>query len=260
MTAHTLLARIYTPRQLRQIEKQLRAQFEGLNVNSRIIGTVVDKWAQVDISGEDESIATNYLAKEFGFCPETLISVRKFAALKGYITDLRKSGEALFLDVGIFQPAPIYAQIPLQRLQAQIVDGRKLALNKIAEIFGFCEDLPLNVKITAVDKTGEHLEAELTTLQAETYITWEESLLDRLIVVGSINSEINRTLSYTGLNRDIIAVEPLGPFEQVLTCKLGTDAAGLISKIGRNLRNTRIEVFSPRRIRQFFKTEDQPAQ
>ncbi|HEX9262572.1 MAG TPA: DUF2110 family protein, partial [Candidatus Bathyarchaeia archaeon] len=182
-------------------------------------------------------------------------NVRKFTVLKGYITDLGKSEETLCLDVGIFQPATIFAQIPLRRLQAQIVDGRKLALNKVAEVFGFCEDLPLTIKITTVDKTEKHLEAELTNTQAETYITWEESLLDRLIVIGSTNSEINRTLRYTGLNRDIVAVETLGPFEQVLTCKLGTDAAGLISKIGRNLRNTRIEVFSPSRIRQFFKTE-----
>jgi hypothetical protein len=41
-------------------------------------------------------------------------------------------------------------------------------------------------------------------------------------------------------------------FEHALVCKLGTDAAGLISKLGRILRSARFAVFNPRRIRGFL--------
>jgi hypothetical protein len=59
-------------------------------------------------------------------------------------------------------------------------------------------------------------------------------------------------LEYAKLNRDVISVEPLGMFEHALTCKLGTDAAGLISKIGRILKNARFAVFNPRKISGFL--------
>lgn len=253
---HTLLVRVYSPRQLRQFEELLKLPFEGLDVEAKIVGTVANRWIQIDVSGEDEAIATNYLAKEFGFCPIELENAQKFADLKGYMVDSGKSNDELCVDVGIFQPSSVYAAIPLSRLQAQIVDGRKLALKKIAELFGFCEDLPVNVKITAVDKTANRLEAELSTMQIEKYTSWSESLLDRLIVIGSSLHEIKRTLNSTGLDRDIIAIEHLGTFEHALTCKLGTDAAGLISRIGRNLRNARFTVFNPRKIRQFLRTQN----
>ena len=45
-------------------------------------------------------------------------------------------------------------------------------------------------------------------------------------------------------------------FEHVLTCKLGTDAAGLIPKIGRNLRNAKFAVFNPKRLREFLEAKN----
>jgi len=254
LTTHTLLARIYNPRQLRQIEDMLKLPFEGLDVDVKFGGAAVNRWVQLDVSGEDEAIATNYLAKEFGFCPTAFENVQKNATLKGYVVELGKSTEELRVDVGVFQPATVYVSIPLRHLQAELVDGRKLTLKEIAELFGFYEDLPVNVKITTVDKAENHMEAELSAEQADQYVSWQESLLDRLIVLGSSLHEVKRTLDYTGLNRDIIAVEPLGTFEHALTCKLGTDAAGLISKIGRNLRNARFTVFNSRKIREFLKS------
>jgi len=254
MTTHTLLARIYSARQLRQIEDMLKVPFEGLDVEAKIIGTTVNRRVQIDVSGEDEAIATNYLAKEFGFSPTAFEDVQKNETLKGYIVDLGKSAEELRVDVGVFQPAVVYAEVPLGNLQAQLLDGRKLTLKEAAALFGFCDDLPINVKITQVNTAENRFGAELANAQVEQYVSWRESLLDRLIVLGSSLHEVKRTLDYTGLNRDIIAVETLGTFEHALTCKLGTDAAGLIGKIGRNLKNAKFTVFNPRKIKQFLKS------
>src|SRR3989304_9525224 len=108
MTTHTLLARIYKAQQLRQIEDMLKLPFEGLDVEAKIMGTAVNRWVQVDVSGEDEAIATNYLPKEFGFCPTAFENVQKNATLKGYVVELGKSTEALHVDVGVFQPQTVY--------------------------------------------------------------------------------------------------------------------------------------------------------
>ena len=257
MTTLTLLIKINNDSQLKQIDKALKLAFEGLEVEAKILSTVADGWIQIALTGEDEEIATNYVIKEIGLCPSSLGNVKKFSTLNGYISTLKKNGEELLVDVGVFEPKVVHATIPLRRLQAQLVDGRKIALGKIAALFGFCKGLPVSVKVTRLSEEESHIEAELSALQVEKYGRWRESLLDRLIVLGSSLYEVKRTLDYAGLNRDIISVESWGMFEHALVCKFGTDAAGLIPKIGRNLKNAKFTVFNPKRLLQFLEAKDE---
>jgi hypothetical protein len=252
MTELALLTKTYNVNQLKQIDNMLKAQFEGLDVEAKVTAAGAGRWVQVSLSGEDEAIATNYLRKEFGFCPASLENVKKYSTLKGYIVDFGKCPDTLFVDVGVLQPETVYVAVPLRHLQAVLADGMKLALKKIAELFGFCNDLPINIKVTTLDMEKKLIEAKLATEQLERVTIWQESLLDKLIVLGSTLKEVKRMLNYTGLDRDVINIEPLGMFEYALTCKLGTDAAGLISQVGRNLRNSRFVVFNPRKIKEIL--------
>jgi hypothetical protein len=251
MTALTLLIKIHSHTRLKQVDKALTLLFKGLEVEAKVLGTVGDGWVQVDLAGEDEAIATNYLIKEAGLCPSSFEEVSNFSTLKGYIKNIGKSEGALTVDVGIFQPKIVYAKVVLSRLQTQLINGKKAALSKIAELFGLCEGLPIKVKATNLNEEENHIDAELSTGQIETYIAWCESLLDRLLVLGTSLREIETTLQHAKLERDVIDVEPLGLLEHVLTCKLGTDAAGLIPKIGRNL-NAKFAVFNPKPLRAFL--------
>jgi len=253
MTTLTLLTKINNDNQLKQIDKALKLAFEGLEVEAKILGTVADRWVQIALAGEDERIATNYVIKEIGLCPSNFGNAKKFSALNGYITNVEKNGEELSIDVGVFQPKIVHATIPLCHLQAQLVDGRKIALGKIAELFGFCKDLPVNIKVIRLNEEESRIEAELSSRQIRKYMVWRESLLDRLVVLGSAFHEIQMTLEHAKLDRDVIDVEPFGLLEHALTCKLGTDAAGLIPKIGRNLKNAKFSVFNPKRLREFLK-------
>jgi hypothetical protein len=253
MTDLALLTKTYNANQLKQIDNMLKAQFEGLDVEAEVTAAGAGRWVQVSLSGEDEAVATNYMRREFGFCPVSLENVKKYFTLKGYIVDFGKSPDTLFVDVGVFQPEAVYAAVPLRHLQAVLAEGRKLALKKIADLFGFCNGMPINVKVTALDMEKKLVEAELATELLERLKAWQESLLDKLIVLGSSLKEVKRMLNYTGLDRDVISIEPLGMFEYALTCKLGTDAAGLISQVGRNLRNSRFVVFNPRKIKESLK-------
>jgi hypothetical protein len=244
----TLLAKASSSSQMEQIGKILQDALEGLEVETKILDTVADRWVQITIDGEDESIAANYVAKEVGVCPVSLQEVKRFSALNGYAANLEKSKEELLIDVGVFQPKTVYAAVPLQVLQAQLVDGRKIALKKIAELYGLCEDLPLNVKINSLKEAENRVEAELSNTQLTRFKVWRESMLDRLLVLGSSLPKIKATVGYTGLSRDILDIEPLGTLAYALTCKLGTDAAGLIPKIGRRLRAARFVVFDPEKL------------
>src|SRR3990170_1212657 len=207
MTTRTLLARIYKPRHLNHIGKRLEHLLEGLDVELKILGVVADRWVQLDISGEDEAVALNLVAKETGFCPASFGNLRKYETLKGYITNPEKSGEELIVDVGVFEPQTICAALSLQTLQAQLVDGRKLSMREVSELFGLCEDLPINIKVTKLNENEKRIEAELSRGQVEKYKFWQESLLDRLIVIGASLNEVKRTVDYAGLNRDVVSVE-----------------------------------------------------
>ena len=252
MTTLTLLPRINNDKQLKQIDASLKRTFEGLNVEAKVLGTVAGRWAQLALSGEDEGIATSYVLKEIGVCPASVENVNEFSELKGFITNLEQSKEDLSVDVGVFKPEVVHATVPLRSLQAHLVDGRKVALKRIAELLGFCENLPIEVKVVRLDGEKVKMEAELSRKQKSVYDNWRESLLDRLLVLGPSLYEIKRTLEHAKLDRDVIGVEPLGTFEHALTCKLGTDAAGLIPKIGRPLKDAKFAVFNPKRLRQFL--------
>ena len=221
---------------------------EDLSVEAKILGAAADKWVQVSLSGEDETVATNLLARDFGFCPITLEKAKAAGALKGYVVNLAESTKELRVDVGIFQPATVYASVPLKHLQAELAGEKDTSLKKLAEMWGFSDNLPLTIKITGATAKGNRLDATLDASQIEKFKLWRDSLLDRLIILGASDYQVKLALEQAGLNRDVIDVDALGMFEHALVCKLGTDAAGLVPRLGRNLHKATFNVFGPRKL------------
>jgi hypothetical protein len=248
MTTLTLLTKIYNTHQLKQMDKTLGDLLGGLAIEATVTGTPANKWVQLDLEGEDEEIAANLLQRETALCPTSLSNVKKFASLKGYIANLQKNPDQLLLDVGIFEPKTVYATVPLKHLQAKLGQGKALSLKQLSELWGFSDNLPLNLKVLNVKPEENLLEAELQLKQVETLLNWRDSLLDRLIILGSPLYEVKAAVEQEGLSRDVIDYENLGMFEHALVCKLGTDAAGLIGRLGRRLRKSRFVVFNPKRV------------
>jgi hypothetical protein len=252
MPTLTLLAKAHNNYQLKLVDKLLRSSLEGLNIELKINGVTSRRWVQIAVSGEDEKIALNCLASEFGFCPTRLESVDRFSTAKGLIVALDKNKGEIFVDIGVSSPDPIDATVPLQCLQAQLVDGRKTALGKIAELFGFCKNLPLTVKVLRIDEEENKIEAMLAEKQLVQYRNWTRSLLDRLMILGASLQDVEWALKTAECNRDVINIEPLGMFEHAVVCKLGTDAAGLMPKIGGKLQQATFNIFNPRKIIEFL--------
>jgi hypothetical protein len=248
MTTLTLLTKIYNSHQLKQIDQILADLIGDLSVEAAVTGTAANKWVQLELSGEDEAVVAKLLERETGFCPVSLENVKKFSALKGYVTSLDKSTTELSLDIGVFDPKTVHAVISLNSLQTHLAEGKKSSLKKIGEEWGLCDNLPLNIKVLNADAAANRVEAELQAGQVHKYRLWRDSLLDRLIVIGASLQEVNAAVAQEGLSRDVIEVESMGMFEHALVCKLGTDAAGLIGRIGRRLRKARFTVFNPKRI------------
>lgn len=254
MPAVTLLLKAYDNAQLEQVDRFLKTALEGLKIEIEPCEITSHDWVQTVISGEDETVAQNYLAREIGLCPTRLEFVSKFSTMKGQIRGL-EGGKEVVVDVGIFSPEFVTAKISTSRLQTQLVDGRKTALIRIAELFGFSKNLPLFIKILNVDKEGRRLEAELAEKQLTRYREWVRSMLDRLLILGASSYDVESALKREGFERDVVNVEALGLFDHVVTCKLGTDAVGLIPKIGRRLQSATLTAFTPKKILNFLGQE-----
>ena len=252
MTTLTLLTKLRYAHQLSEIRDDLKLKLQGLKVEAKIMGTEIDRRVQIALVGEDKEIAINLIGKEIGFCPVNFENLGKFSTLKGYIEASDTNSTELKVDVGVFQPKIFPATLPLSRLRAQLVGGKKISLSKLCEFFGLSEDLPLKVRITNLHKKTGLIAIELSKQQVEEYATWQDALLDKLIVLGVPFHQVRNTVMRLKLKRDVICVERLSIFSHVLTCKLGTDAVGLIPKIGRILKSAKFAVYSPRRILAFL--------
>lgn len=239
--------KVYSNFQVELAEDFLKTYIKGLKVEAHVCGVTKQGFIQVMVSGEDESIAQRYLAAEIGLCPTNLEQVKKFSQIKGYVI-LNNKGEELNVDIGVSSPKTVYAKIPLQQLQAQLADGRKLAPKKLMELFGICENMPILVKISRVDVDKGYIEAILSEKQITQYRNWTRTLLDKLIIIGASNNEILHALKTARCYSDIVDTQTLGLFEHAITCKLGTDAAGIIPKIGKKLKNATLSIFNPRKI------------
>ncbi len=253
MTTLTLFTKAHNQGQQKQIEASLKAAFEDLDVQVQVLGNPVNKWIKVEVTGEDEGVAKSYITKQIGVCPASINDVAAGSELKGYIqkTD---DPEVLTIDVGIIEPKMIfYAKIPLATLQAQLLGNQKVApLKKIVELYALNVDLPVSIKVNAVHAAEGFIDAEFSASQVEKLKSWKDALLDRLIILGTTADDVTLTLERTRLNRDVIGTEALGLFEYVLTCKLGTDATGLVSQIGRYMRNAKFVVFNPKKLAAFL--------
>jgi hypothetical protein len=250
MTKLTLFVKAFNGGQLKQIDELLQDQFEDLDVEAKIAANPTNRWVQVTIEGEDEAVATSFARKEIGICPVSLENVEEEAILKGYVSKVDESGGQLIVDVGVFEPKVVHAVVPLVALRAQLSAGKEVTVKTIAEAYGVAEGLPISVKVTS--KEADSLKAELSPEQVEKLKAWQQSLLDRLIILRAPKELVTTTLERAHLDRDVIDVEQLGFFEFSLTCKLGTDARGLIPPVGRYMRNAVFVVFNAKKSLSFL--------
>jgi hypothetical protein len=216
----------------------------GLNVQLRFVGTTRHGWIMLDVSGDDETAALSLLSREAGLAP-SLDSLEKFSVVKGKVVFSGRSETELFVDLAV-SSEPLDSVVSEKTLRCQLADGKEFSVKQLAGLFFLYDNVPLEVKLVQDVKSGEPVAAVLSEAQLSLFKGWVRSRFDRLIVLGSLLSDVERAVSRLG--RDIIGVESLGVLEQVVLCKLGTDAVGLIPRIGRYLKSAVLVPFSPKKI------------
>ena len=250
----TVLEKNYRRNSPEIIEKAFQYLINGLSVKLTYVGTTKRGWIKIRIEGTDKIIALNLISKHFGLAPVSLNLLEKFSVFKGKIIS-SKSGE-IRIDLAIPSAEIFNAVIKKKSLQAQLVDGKDIPFDKLIEIFCLYKTFPLEVKI--IKKTQDKfktVEAIISEAQISLFKSWVISRFDRLIVFGSSIFEVEKAINKSKLYRDIIRIESLGIFEQIILCKLGTDAVGLIPKLGRFLNSKFFAPFSPKKILKYVDSE-----
>ncbi|NIU38915.1 DUF2110 family protein, partial [Candidatus Bathyarchaeota archaeon] len=147
MPTATLLEKVYGSFSPENFEPVFSSLCKGLKVELRVVGETNRGWVQIEVSGEDEVAALHFLDREMGLAPVSLDNLKKFSVIRGRVVFSGKSKKELRVDIGVFSPETYDAVIPLQRLQAQLADGKKLPLQRLVELFCLYDNLPLKVKI-----------------------------------------------------------------------------------------------------------------
>ncbi|MEM2942570.1 MAG: DUF2110 family protein [Candidatus Bathyarchaeia archaeon] len=229
---------------LREFEKETVSILGDLRVQVKTIDQV-GGWVSIEYDGEDSEVFTEALKKRYGAAPVQFSRLRLGDVHRGFIVTSGKVGYGLYVDIGVIEPSSRDGLYPLHRMRAQLVDGESKPLREIARRFCLYEGLPLDVRVESLEADGRFSLA-LTERQEDFYRGWEKYPFDRVVVIGALAGVVRAAVRRVGLERDIVNVERLSLTSSVLSCKLGTEAPGVISKLGPELTGARLYPFIPR--------------
>ena len=227
------------------MEESLSKLRGELSATTKLVGLSGHGWARVDIDGEDSEVMVEIVSREFGRAQTDLNQVQVQGNYYGIVNP---AGADLSVDIGIEKPTPLSVNLDLKGLRAQLCDGKPLSGREIAEIYCIHPGSRLAVRITSLRRESSTLEAWLADFQVELFSEWITSHLDRIQVFDCTRPNLENAIRKANLERDVISVEPNTLTTHSVVCKLGTEAIGLIPKLGAKLRESELQPFLPKRI------------
>ncbi len=193
------------------------------------------------MKGEDDEAFLNLLKEKFATAPVDGSKVEKWDVVKGSIVGAGRVGFGVYVDLGVLEPVAKDGLYPLHRMRAQLADGVSKSCREILEQNGLVDDFPVRARVTAID--GERISLELSDETCELFYSWRKLPFDRVVATGVMQQEVEGAVKSARLQYDVIRTETLSLFSQCLVCKTGTDAPGVIAKIGRYLKGVRLAAF-----------------
>jgi hypothetical protein len=200
-------------------------------------------WSQIDVTGADAEIVTYIISSRLGIAQTRQDELELPQVCDAQITGPDARG--LKFDVGLDSQS-VTPIIPVGHLRAQLADGKPLPLAQLVEYYCLYAGEKISVRITT--KVDNVIEAWLSDPQVELLSHRITSGLDRIEAFDCFKYDADSAVTKAHLARDVIAVERETLTLQSIVCKLGTDAIGLIPKLGHVLRKQKLQPFLPRRI------------
>ncbi len=247
MTIFTLLTKIYGPfkkNTYRQLSQHLSNICSDIEVDVKLKGLTDRGWIQIEVSGEDASFFSRYLEKRFGKTYEKFEDLNVNSIIRGRVINSGDFGFGLFVDVGITSPKMIDCFIPLYALRKQLLGSKSIPVREVINKFCLHDFLPLEIKIVEKNTKLFNVRAQLSDRQVTNYVSWLETDLNRVIVLGAPYSQVLKALKKAKVSSDSVKVQSLGLLEHVITCMQGTDGPGIVSLIGKFLPRVPLHIFN----------------
>lgn len=215
---------IRVDRVLEELGWEMMRQLSGMEVESLDLD-VENGWVKVKVSGNDEGIAENLICRIYGRLRRAS-EVRRDETLRGFITDLGEVGYGIYFRAFLGEKDGLY---PLYEMRRQLVDGKKLSAREIARLYGFVNDLAMEIRLVNFDEKGIYVSI------APRYIRILRNSVERgrdiLFIVKATPRQVRRALIKTGHSRDVSVIRN-SFLSFMLVCKRGTQARGIIPRLG----------------------------
>ena len=226
-----------------RLEGELKKLKGELNAVITLEGFSPGGWAQLNITGEDSEITSELITYKFAVAHTDLREIETQGNYKAEIIGANADG--LKFDMGL-DSRTINCLIPTSNLSSQLADGKPIPLRQLMECYCLYPGVRVGVRTTI--KSDHEIEGWLSDGFVDTIADWVATGLDRIQVFECFKKEAELAVVKTHSSRDLIAVDSLTLTLQSIVCKLGTDAVGLIPKLGHILRKQPLKPFQPKKI------------
>lgn len=228
------------------LENALRTLKGDLSSSIKLDGFSKKGWARIDITGDDSEVVSELVTRKLGQAQTELAKVEPQGVYEGIIAgEIRDSVE---VDIGTDTPRPANVKIGVGALRAQLADGKPMWLKEIIRDYCLFSGSKASVRITRLEPGGGDIEGWFADSHIEGLSSWIASNLDRIQISDCYRQEAESAIKKSNIERDIVAIEPVTLTAQSVVCKLGTDAIGLIPKLGSVLRKRELQPFIPKKI------------
>jgi hypothetical protein len=228
------------------LQNALQALRGDLKASIKIDGFSRGGWATISVDGGDAEILTELIARSQGRARTLLGNVELGRVYEGIIDGVE--GSIVGVDIGIETPGRVTVRIRPEVLRAQLADGKILRVEEITRDYCLLSGIRTAVRITRLDPDSRVVEGWFADIEINRLSYWVGSHLDRILVTDCFRHEVESAIRRAKLDRDIVAVESVTLTAHSVVCKLGTDAVGLIPKLGSILRKRELTPFVPKRI------------
>ncbi len=228
------------------LEARLGQLSRGLDVKVQVEGATGNGFVRIGVQGTDSEVFTELIRRKLGIAPREFSEVEVDDNLKAYVSKIDLKRQTIEVEMG---PVSTHVKTVVARegLVAQLCDGRDLPVDKIVGTYCIHEDVPVFVRITSIDRDRRRFEAWLSDDQIAQFDQWRRQRLHRIIAVGGFQDRLREAVRLSRVERDIAGMEELSLTAHSLICTLGTEAPGIIAKIGRYISDFRLHAFLPER-------------
>jgi hypothetical protein len=209
-----------------------------------------DNRFEIFISGPEEIFVYNLFLEEIGSI-NNFKDIKIGNTYKGTMTDVGKVGFGIFIDCGIFNPK-IDVLIELRTFRNQLCRGNKISLREIINAYEFVDHFPVYVKISHIDIENNKIKGELDDKTLDIFKKLMDENIEAIFLSGETKGQFKKALIQKGHLRDIVSLLRFGFLEHIVILKTDSNAPGIISEIGRYLRNCKLTAIRPGKIKKLF--------